>query len=498
MPTIQRNEYSRMWLIDGRAGPANAPAYESLWKAGAPSWPLGDVTNIWNPDPSRYGEFVSAGKIIGERGNPTLPVTARYLSDARSVLLRLAELGCDSDLHIHMGLCKDPRDFNGGWDKILVLEAARPTQWGSTDMGALAPGERATVDEEVPFVGERIYEIMPIRIQEQAAAAIVQEVVGIVICDSVSCAACGLPSDGCQVVFAVTLTAGGSPGLPAEILYTQDGGAVWGDTNVNTLGVSEDPNGLACVGVNLVVISEDSESLHYAAIADILDGTETWTEVTTGFVATKGPLAIISIDPQHTWIVAEGGYIYFTDDPTSAVEVQESGSATVQDLTDIHGIDTLNLVAVGNSNAVLVTANGGATWAAVTGPAVGVNLTAVWMRSTLEWMVGTADGRLFYTRDAGENWTAKSFPGSGAGSVRDIQFSSATVGWMAHDTATPAGRILRTIDGGFSWYVAPEGNLSIPANDKIGALAACPSDVNVIFGGGLAGNAIDGIIVKGA
>ena len=494
---LQRSDYSRMWLIEGTAGPGNTPSYQSYWKAGAAQWPLGDVTNVYVPSPDEYGAFGIAGVIVGEPGNPTLPITAKFFADAPSVILRLAQLGCDSDLQVHMGLCKDPRSFNKGWDKILVLEGARPTQWGTTELGALMPSERATVNEEVPFTGRRLYEIMPMAYQEQAAAQVVQEVIAIQVCDNVTCGICGIPSDGCQRVFALTLTAGGSPGLPAEVLYTEDGGQTWDDTNVSTLAANEDPNDLACVGENLVVVSEDSESLHYAPIVDILDGTETWTEVTTGFVATKGPLKIFSWDPQHTWIVGEGGYVYFTEDPTAGVEVQDAGVVTTQNLLDIHGIDSLHLVAVGASNAVIVTSNGGETWAAVTGPAVGVNLNAVWMRSETEWMVGSAGGRLYYTQDSGDTWTEKAFPGNGAGQVRDIQFSSWSVGYMAHDTATPAGRILRTLDGGFSWYVAPEGNLSMPTNDRINALAVC-DNVNVVYGAGLAGNGTDGFIVKGA
>jgi photosystem II stability/assembly factor-like uncharacterized protein len=178
--------------------------------------------------------------------------------------------------------------------------------------------------------------------------------------------------------------------------------------------------------------------------------------------------------------------------------VQHSGSLTTQNLNAIHGLDELNVVAVGNSNAVLVTTNGGDTWSLVIGPAVGIALNAIWMRTEEEWFVGTANGRLYYTRDAGLTWTERTFPGSGAGQVRDIQFATPTVGYMAHDTAVPAGRILRTIDGGHSWYVLPENIGSIPANDRINALSACGEDVNIVYGAGLADDAIDGVIIKGA
>jgi photosystem II stability/assembly factor-like uncharacterized protein len=395
-----------------------------------------------------------------------------------------------------MGKCQNPSDFNGGWDKIVVLEAGRATNYSTDDLGALQPSERSLVNEEAPFTGEDLYEIKKILFAEIGAAEVVQEVVDVAVCDAVNCGACGIRSNGCNVVFAVTLSAGGSPGLSAEVLFTQDGGSTVGDTNITTLAANENPNAIACVGTNLVVVSEDSESLHYAPTADILDGTESWSEVTTGFVATKGPLDIWSVDNAHTWIVAEGGYVYFTDDPTAGVEVQDAGSATAQDLNAVHAIDILNALAVGASNAVIYTADG-STWGSVTGPAVGVALTCCWMKSPTEWYVGAANGRLYYTTNAGVTWSEKAFPGSGSGVVRDIVFASDSVGYLAHSTSAPAGRILRTISGGNSWYVAPESTAVIPTNDYVGALAAC-ADVNTIFGGGLAGNATDGFLVKGS
>lgn len=489
--------YSRLWLIENRAGPANTPAYEGQWRAGALSWSQGDITQIQVPDDERYGVFRTVSKVVGQKGNPSLPVIARYERDARSTLLRLAGLSCDHDLQLHIGLCQNPQDENTGWDKILVLPGARLSDYGTSELGALSQDENAVVNEEVTFEGiEDPYEIVKLTAAEQAASAIVQEILAVIVCDSVQCGDCGVPSDGCSVVFAVTLTAGGSPGLAAEVIYTEDGGTNWSDTNVSTLAVNEDPNDLACVGTNLVVISEDSESLHYAPIADILDAAETWAEVTSGFVAANGPLAIYSLSPRHTWIVGENGYVYFTSDPTSSVEVQDAGVATTENLNDVHAFNSRNIVAVGANNAVIVSRNG-SDWSAVTGPSVGAALNCIFMRSEDEWFVGDAGGQLWYTRDGGTNWTEKTFPGSGSGVVRDIKFPKPGVGYLAHSTSTPAGRILRSNDGGYSWYVLPEAvGVNLPANDYVAALGVCDSDPNVCYGGGLADDAADGYLVK--
>ncbi|MCK9521039.1 MAG: hypothetical protein M0R74_18745, partial [Dehalococcoidia bacterium] len=105
---LARTEHSRVWLIENRAGPANPPTYEGLMKAGGLSWPQGDVTLERIPDPEHYGEFITVDKIPGEQGVPGLTVTAKYQMEL-SDLLRILRKGCDSDLQVHMGKCKDPQ-----------------------------------------------------------------------------------------------------------------------------------------------------------------------------------------------------------------------------------------------------------------------------------------------------------------------------------------------------------------------------------------------------
>lgn len=484
--------YSRVFLIENGAQPGNSPSYEGLWRAGALSFGQGDVTPIRIPDAGSYGKFKTIGTIPGEQDLPELAITARYTYDL-SDMLRLVNIGCNHDLHVHFGTCQNPNDFNDGWTKILVLEAARVSDYGTTDLGALEPGDAAPVNEDVTWQGQLVYEIKLLSATEIASTNITREGLAIAICDQAGCGGvCGAASDGCQKVFIVTTSSGGSPGLPADVIYSDDGMATSGKTQVDSLLSSESPDDALCVGSNLVVLSSASVSLHYAPTADILAGTETWTEVTTGFVATKGPRAGWSIGPNETWIVGAGGYVYFATNPASGVEVQDAGVATTQNLNDVHAIDSDHAVAVGASNAVVRTVDG-ATWGSKTGPAVGVALNAVWMKTVDIWLVGTAGGKLYYTKNGGDSWTEIGFTGSGAGAVDDIYFVNGTVGFMAHRTAAPVGRVLRTIDGGQSWEVMPDSG-TMPDNDGINSIGAC--NPNTVYGTGLGGGASDGFAVK--
>lgn len=490
MANAYTNTYSRVWLIEGGAGPSRKRDYFGNWKAGAVSWDLGDLTVIREPDPNAYNQFIRVGRYRGEPGDPELTITARYTFQ-RSRLLKMARLDCEHTLHVHMGQCENPQDFPRGWEKCLIIEGASINSYGTEDLGAMSPDENAPVNEEVPFVGTDLYEVTRLTFSEMATAFTTTEVKDVYVCDNAQCGACGVATDGCQVVLALTSGMAGSPGAPSGILVTRDGGGSWAEVQ----GPPGPGDALFCAGDVAVVLSEAGRCLYYTDLSDLSVGIANWTQVITGFVAGQGPLNAYSLGASETYIVGAGGTIYFSADPALGVEVASSG-ATANDLNAVHAVDSLNIVAVGAGNTVMHTANGGVSWGVVPGPAAASEvLTSVWMRTPLEWIVGSAAGKLYYTINGGATWDEKGFTGAGTGGVTDIMFSTPSVGYMAHNTAT-AGRVFRTIDGGFSWYVLPEGAGTVPTNERVTRLAVC-TDPNVLYAGGVKAGT-DGILVKAA
>lgn len=488
---------TRLWLQANGAGPANAPEYQGRARATGLNMSAGALSPIRQPSSTQYGQFVNVGVLRGAPDLPTVTFEARNEPDVISAFLSLFNRQCEFDGQLHMGLCENPQDFGSGWTVVRAFEQLSPSTFSNGELGTFDEGGNTPILDSLEVAAQRIYDIKRLRAAEFASAEITDEVVDVTICDSITCGQCGRVSDGCQIVFLLVGDTSGSPGLSAELIYSEDGGATVNTTTITTLAAGEGPRRMACVGTNLIVVSPDSASIHYASINDILDGIETWAEVTTGLDAAGDPRAISSAAFDRTWIAGQAGRIYLATDPTSSVTEQADGSQTAQDLNDIHALDRNNVVAVGNSNAVLVTGNGGTTWSLVIGPAPGIVLNAIWMRTTQEWFVGAADGNLYYTTNGGSTWSTKGFPGSASGSVEDIKFASRLVGYMSHTTAAAAGRVLRTIDGGFSWNVIPEQEgLSIPSNDRINAIAPCTDDVNVVFAAGLAADGVDGIAVK--
>lgn len=484
--------HGRVFMQSGGSGPGNSVEYLGCARLTGFSESLGDITPIYCPDPTAYDKFEAVDEVQGEGGLPTTSLVGRF-----GFVNPVFNEECPFGVQVHYGKCQDPTDFNGGWDVILAFERARFTNRSSDDLSAMEEGDRAAILFTGDITARRMNQIDQLILGAAAATQVTREVVGVAICDWLQCGECGTVSQGCDTIYAISNSSGvGSPGLPAELHVSTDGGATWEDYDITTLATGEDPNDVACVGNWVVVVSQDSGSMHIAPNTDLTG----WTEVTTGFV--DNPMAIYALSATQVWIVGDGGYVYFTDDVSTGVAVQDAGvAAAATQLNDVMASDSRHIAAVGNSNTVIYSNNGGDTWAAQTGPVAAVNLNCIWMRSQYAWMVGAANGNLYYTIDEAGAWTAKAFPGSGAGSVRDIVFSvteDSAWGYMAHNTAASAGRILRTLNGGFSWYVLPESAAgSIPDNDYIGALAAC-RDPNFIVGGGLADDATDGIIVIGS
>lgn len=495
---IAKTGFGRVFIIDGRARPDHAPVYQDCMKAGAVSQSFGETSSIECPSSAQYDQFDEVDTIKSAEERPTLSLTGRYAADVASTLLAIAKRGCEADVQVHYGSATDPTAFNK-FTKSLVLDKAAFATWSTEDLTALASDERAGVNETADLSGKEIFEILPMTLASAAGSIVTNEVLDVVICDSPACADSLFETTGCYRVYAITKAAGGSPGTPPDVVHTIDGGGTWYADDIDSLGAAEDPSAIGCVGDYVVVVSNASTSLHYASQADIddVDLDETWTEVATGFV--QGPNDCFRAKGGGVlFIVGDGGYVYSTRDPASGVDVLSAGAAVTDDLRCVHALSDTMALAGGDAGALIWTQDG-TTWSEVTSSPVGagVSIYCCWMKDEYTWLVGTSNGNLYYTVNQGADWTAKGFAGSGTGRVDDIFFANNSVGYLAHATTTPAGRIFRTYDGGYSWQALPESVGTIPANDRINAVSGCYYDVNFLVGVGLADDGADGVVIVG-
>lgn len=499
--TPAQTGFSRVFIQKFGARADRLTNYHSCMKLGALEQSYGDITKIECPHPTRPNEFIEVGSISGETERPTTSLMGRYPANEASLLKELADLGCENDGYVNIGLCKDVSLANV-FTKRLTLEALKITNYATDEIGALSSDERAAINETADTSMRRWYEVLPLKFTAKAGDLVTNEVVDIIIADVAQCGSCDEPSDGCQKIFALTLSAGGSPSTPADIVYSLDKGLTWYAVDIDTLGAAENPSALAAVGEYLVVVSNASNSLHYALLSDFdTVPVVTWTEVSTGFVTAKEPNDIWSVG-NTAFIAADGGYIYKVTDPASGVEVLYAGTDVTDDLQAVAAVDEENFVAVGNAGAVLKSENGSTVTPVTPRPVgVGVNLTCVDVKDNNrdEWFVGGSNGNYYYTVNGGTTWATGAFNGSGSGQVDAIEFATKSVGYLAHRTSANVGRLFRTYDGGKSWVLCPDQSKdTLPANDRLNALATCGyADPNFVVGGGLGDNGSDGIVLIG-
>jgi hypothetical protein len=495
-----KNAFSRVFLIERRARGDRAPDYHSSLIAGTVEQSFGDLEKIEVPDPDKYGEFQEIGTIRGGEERATTSLTGRYAADLASTLLRLAKIKCASDIQIHFGACQNPNEFNQ-FDKAIILEDASLTSVSTDELGTLDSGGQAAVNETAEISAKNWYEVLPLKFAERASSLVANEVLDIVIADSIGCGECADESDGCQRVFAITKTAHGSPSTPADLLYSPDSGTTWYSTDIDPLTTGTDPNGVAKIGDYVTVVSNVAESLYYLDVADLAQvvndtGDPTFVAVATGFVASSGPNDIWSVG-SYAFIVGDGGYVYGTSDPTAGVTVLDAGVAVTDNLNAVHAMNSEKAIAGGDLGAVIYTLDG-VTWAEVAVRPNAANINCVWMRGEREFWAGTAGGRIFFTIDQGASWTEATFTGSGSGVVHDLAFSTDSVLSVSHATTAPVGRLLRSYDAGNSFRVLPESAGSLDDNDRLTAIAVCKNDVNLLLAAGLGPGGSDGIILRGA
>jgi photosystem II stability/assembly factor-like uncharacterized protein len=466
-------------------------------KAGGADRSYGTVESVECPDPDNYGKFVVMANLRGAEGRASMDLTGRYARDVASDLLAFARRGCRVDLQIHFGACADPSSFTT-FDKILILEDALIENWSTGDLGALSSDENTAIDETATISAADMYEVLPLNMTERAQSVVTLEMIDVVICDSSSCGECEDESTGCQYIYAISTAAGGSPGTPADLVHSMDGGSVWYADDIDSLLTAEAPDGVGCLGDYVVVVSNASASQHYALKSEIdtVGFDETWTEVATGYVAGGEPNDCWGVG-SVLFVVGDGGYVYLSSDATVGVSVLDAGAATSEDLHCVHALSDQLAVAAGNNGAIVFTEDQTSWAAAPSSPiAGGVRINAVWVLSELVWLIGASNGELWYTLNQGTTWTLVVDMGY---AIHDIAFSTDSVGYVAYEGTQNRGAIRRTYGGAQSstFRILPEGSSTLALNDRVNALATCMEDPNFVVGVGLADDGADGFIVVG-
>ncbi len=414
--------------------------------------PLISADPAWAPDPSNAKRFKLISRMVSA---PDLAAATLTFYEKHGILPKQLFQQCPFSVYEVTGTCQDLSDLYAGvTDYLLIYSLGLVTD--------RSYGDRVTMDsdeliaDELTVTLSDIYPVGPLGFGDNAITLIDREVIDVAYAPKQICGNCGPENDGSKWIYAITRSSGGSPGLPAELIYTVDGGANWSQTTISGIGATEDPNAIEIVGNRVVVLSPTAGSAtqggYYWSDLDIDTGVPgtTWTKVTSGFVANALPRSMFVLNPREVYIVGDLGYVYKSTNIPSGVTAINAGNATSNNLARVWGAEDC-IVAVGASGTVIRSINRGATFSTtVLSPTVS-GLTALWVFDSKRFWVGSVNGYMWYTLNGGKTWVNKSFSGEGTGQLFDIWFPTEEIGYMLNANATPTARLFVTLDGGFTW-----------------------------------------------
>lgn len=468
----------------------------------------GGINPIYLPAPSQTGGWTLTTRT---REAPDLPeATLQQLQKIGTLPDDLGDSNCPTNIYLVVGGCgsdlSDP--VNGWYSYVEILSNAL----AETNDG----GDRMSMDSDDPVMDEYAlkmtarYKAGALTFGEQAASAIDREVVDLAYATGASCGTCGPADDGTRRLYAVTKSSGaGSPGIPANVIYVEKnpvtGSVTVREYDITGLGATADPVFIDVMGGYLIVGVSSTNSIYYASLDPATGVPGTWTQVTTGFVASKTPNDIYVKNNLEAYIAANGGYVYkLGSNPGDGVTVVSAGSPTTQNLARIHGAGE-TIVAVGAAGTVLRSTNNGVSWATTTSTAGSATLAGVFVFSQSYIQVVNASGVHYTTETGGASWSSRTI--SGATAAYDIVYATEEVGYIAYTDSTGA-RLQATVFGGTVWSDSTADSSRVKgfptftrANRVAVPRTAGPQlSANTVALGGVAtsGSNADGILITGA
>lgn len=486
---------NRIWAVEGGVRLDRAPQYLALGKfSDDPAKTIGEATKIGAPDPNSFNRDIQVGTMTAEEERATLAISTRY-GVTKSILQRWKNLRCRVDIFALSGKCGNPMDFTEGGEKWTLFIDGKISGHSFENLGAFDLSENNPTNEAVDMTADDYWEYLYMRQDAIGAVSTVREIYTVDVPKGTDCEDC---AEVGQKVLLTMAGASATPGTQPSLLYSNNYGESFSSQTISTLFSNENVVDAAVIGDNFVLISNTANEIHWTSITEIYEGINTWNQVNSGFVSTKNANSISFADVRHGWIVGNGGYVYFVGNFKVGVTVQDAGVATTQHLRSVNALDSENVLAVGDSNAVVYTSNGGSIWESVVGPAVGINLGACWMWSENVWLVGegaNGQGRLWGTVNSGVTWTQIGLPAA-YNRIDKIVFVSEAEGYIS---ARAGGQsyILRTKTGGYEWTVLPDGKKGLSvANSYLSDIAVTSKFGNLVYAAGLASNLTAGIALK--
>jgi photosystem II stability/assembly factor-like uncharacterized protein len=284
-------------------------------------------------------------------------------------------------------------------------------------------------------------------------------------------------NEKCDTLYAVSDPVSGSAANTATVHIMSNGS--WAAADADPFETDEAISAGVCFAVNslsrrILVFRGTTDAGNPAEAAYSDDAGVTWTLANIGtdngeFVISAK--AVYAINQNNIWVGTNSGRIYFSSTGGASWVAQEDQGIHSAAWNWVHFSDDRNGFAGGAGDVIAVTNDGGDVWSQVNATGNGGDITSGGVVSTNDFWVGTDDGEIFYTTDAGVTWTEREFSIGAAGAptlVDDIRFVDNMLGFMSVRNAAAKSTILMTRTGGYNWEI-----VDTPANIGVNSLAVC-------------------------
>jgi len=453
-------------------GPNGDVHYLGCFDASDLVQPRGEVGRTYHRDPNSNGWAVTGRR----RTAPSDPVTISLTGIAQQTRHWLESRDCPIIVYVHQVTCEKLSSFTN-YVRGAVLQWSMVGQQTEANLVQRQTNDEGTVAFEMEADFVRRYYRPTVNAQITAET---QPFRDIAFVDLPHCVGpCGGTVSVGNLRGAI-VCASDVIGITSNVHHTEDGGVTWAAWANDPFPVpvaplvDEGDGILSVVGIKLDtgtyrwIVTRDNESVNGNAL-DIAysDDLVNWTLVIVGAATdiATGPGALFALDAQHIWMCwtnAAGaiGYISVSYDGGLTWTAQEDAGADA--LNCIRFIDRRHGICVGDQEVILLTEDGGATWAAPAGlpGKAAVDLLSCDILDANRMWVAFEDGDLYYTEDGGANWSEREFTmpigiATTAYQINDLKFVDDYCGYFVFQFQktgpVTATTLYRTVNGGRLW-----------------------------------------------
>ena len=244
------------------------------------------------------------------------------------------------------------------------------------------------------------------------------------------------------------LTTGWAVGLNGTILATGDGGAHWSAQSSN--GIFSELYGVSALDSSTVVAVGE-----FGMFLKTTDGGATWVHESSGLTSEDLLSVSFAAGSQTGYAVTSAGHVFKSTDGGGTWAKLATVPSQVQGAWKVSFRDAQHGMIAGQwstSQAVLITADGGATWShTVVTISGGGYLNAVTTYDATHALAVGVNGTILRSGDDGASWATVHTDATY--DLYDVRFADASTAYAVGTApaAGPPGTVLRTDNGGATW-----------------------------------------------